>query len=99
MSASRRAIAAASVLLLAACTPTKSLPSADTTSATNAAPPAPDKDAVRRQIEAADSVMAAGMGSGDTARMFAAYADDAVMMVPGAPAMHGRAAISRGSAT
>ena len=95
MSRPRLAIAAVPILLLAACTPTKSLPAADTTATTVSAPAAPDKDAVRRQIEAADSQMAAAMGKGDTIGMYAAYADDAVMMMPGSAALHGRAEMTR----
>lgn len=89
-------IAAVPMVLLAACTPTKLPPAADTTSATVSAPAAPDKDAVRRQIEEAESRMAAAMGKGDTIGMYAAFADDAVMFMPGSPAFRGRAAISKG---
>jgi uncharacterized protein (TIGR02246 family) len=89
------AIAAVPLVMLAACTPTKLPPAADTTSATVSAPAASDRDAVRRQIEAADSQMAVAMGKGDTVGMYAAYADDAVMMMPGSAAMHGRAEMTK----
>ena len=95
MSTSRLAIAAVPILLLVACTPTKSLPASDSTATTVNAPAAPDRDAVRRQIEAADSAMAAAMGNGDTVGMYAAYADDAVMMMPGTAPLHGRAEMTR----
>jgi uncharacterized protein (TIGR02246 family) len=89
------AIAAVPIVLLAACTPTKLPPAADTTSAVISAPAAPDRDAVRRQIEAADSQMAAAMGQGDTVGMYAAYTDDAVMKMPGTATLHGRAEMGK----
>jgi uncharacterized protein (TIGR02246 family) len=95
MSRPRLAIAAVPIVLLAACTPTKLPPAADTTSAVVSTPAAPDRDAVRRQIEAADSQMAAAMGKGDTVGMYAAYADDAVMMMPGTAPLRGRAEMTR----
>lgn len=95
MSSPRLTTAAVPILLLAACTPTKPAPAADTTAAAVSAPALPDKDAVRRQIEATNTQMAAAMGTGDTAGMYAAYAENAVMMMPGTPALHGRAAMTK----
>jgi len=95
MSAPRLVIAAVPIVLLAACTPTKLPPAADTTATAVSAPTAPDRDVVRRQIEAADSQMAAAMGKGDTVGMYAAYADDAVMMMPGTAPLHGRAEMTK----
>jgi len=95
MSRPSLAIAAVPIALLVACTPTKLPPARDTTSAVVSTPAAPDRDAVRRQIEAVDSQMAAAMGKGDTVGMYAAYADDAVMMMPGSAALHGRAEMGK----
>jgi uncharacterized protein (TIGR02246 family) len=91
----RLPFAAVPIVLLAACTPTKLPPASDTTATAVSVATTPDRNSVRRQIEAADSAMAAAMGRGDTVGMYAAYADDAVMMMPGSAALHGRAEMTR----
>lgn len=54
---------------------------------------APDPVAVKADIEAANGRFADAMKKGDKATMLANYTADAVVMMPGAPATHGTAAL------
>jgi uncharacterized protein (TIGR02246 family) len=85
-------------VLLAACSPGRSTPAADTTAASAAgvaAPASADKDSVRREIEAANTRFIDAMNRGDTVGMYADYAGDAVLMMTGSPALRGRVAITQ----
>ncbi|MCC6317958.1 MAG: DUF4440 domain-containing protein [Gemmatimonadaceae bacterium] len=60
---------------------------------------APDPTAVRAAIDAINAENTAAMSSGDSARamgILAHYEDGAMVMMPGAPGMAGRAAIEQG---
>ena len=78
-------------LLGAACAPKGETPVKD--SAATAAPPVVDVAAVRRTIEDANAKFIDALTRGDTIGMVANYADDAVVMDPGAPARRGRGEI------
>ena len=97
MRVTRLLSAAVPAVLLAACSPGRSTPAADSTATTAAvaAPTAATKDSVRQAIEAANARFVDAIGRGDTVGMYADYAGDAVMMMSGSPALHGRLAISQ----
>jgi len=78
-------------LLAAACAPKGETPVTD--SAATAAPPVVDVAAIRQAIEQANAKFIDAMIRGDSAGMVANYADDAVVMDPGAPASRGRGEI------
>lgn len=96
--------ATALLVALAACSPAADNGTAGVTAAgvTNSAatPAAPASDAdvasVRATIEAANQALTASMLKGDAAAATAHYAEDAIAMQPGMPAMRGRAAIQQG---
>jgi ketosteroid isomerase-like protein len=56
-------------------------------------------DADYAAIAAAENEFAAGMNAGDMAKVAAIYSDDAVLMPPNLPAVHGRLAIQEFLAT
>ena len=60
------------------------------------APSAADIAAARTAIEAANTDAMAAMVAGDVARWASHYTDDAIMMLPNAPAMRGRAEMEAG---
>jgi uncharacterized protein (TIGR02246 family) len=62
----------------------------------SAAMAASDPTVVRQAIEAANARFLDAMKSGDTVAMTANYADDAVVMPPGAPAARGRSELMHG---
>jgi len=84
-------LCAAVALLAAACAPKGETPVKD--SAATAAPPVVDVTAVRRAIEDANAKFIDALTRGDSAGYVANYADDAVVMSPGAPAHRGRGEI------
>lgn len=47
----------------------------------------------QERVEAAEAKLSAAMGSGDARAVAASYADDGVLLLPGRPALEGRAAI------
>lgn len=59
-----------------------------------AAPAPPDPAAVRQTIEAANARQIEALVKGDVAGGLANYAEDAVFMFPGAPAVQGKAAMT-----
>ena len=86
---------------LAACT-TQQARRTDTTSpatATLAGSPATDAAAVRQAIETQNSRFSAAAVKADTATIAGLYTDDAIVMGPNAPAMHGHDAIAKGFAS
>ena len=86
-------LCAAVVLIAAACTPKGETALKD--SAATAAPPVVDAAAVRQAIEQANASFTQAVKQGDTVGMVANYADDAVMMMEGTPAWHGRSEIAK----
>jgi len=92
MRAVRCVFTAASLLVAVSCAKTETATS-DTGMAMAAAN---DPAVVRQSIEAANARFTDAMSKGDTATMFANYADDATMMMTGTPAWNGRAAIATG---
>ena len=82
-------------VLLAACSPSRSTPAADSTATKAAAPTAAEKDSVRQAIEAANTRFVDAINRGDTVGMYADYASDAVLMMTGSPALRGRVAITQ----
>jgi len=85
--------AAVPMLVALACAPESDTAKSDSGMAAEAAN---DPAVVRQSIEAANAKFTDAMSKGDTATMFANYADDATMMMAGAPAWNGRAAIATG---
>jgi ketosteroid isomerase-like protein len=86
-------------LAAAACT-TKATPNATDTAAPAAATAASatDPTAVRHFIDSAQTRFIAALTKADVAALSSFYADDAVVLVPNAKAMHGRAEIDKGNA-
>jgi uncharacterized protein (TIGR02246 family) len=84
-------LCAAVALFAAACAPKGETPVKD--SAATAAPPVVDVAAVRQAIDQANAKGVDAMTRGDSAGMVANYADDAVVMDPGAPPRRGRGEI------
>lgn len=85
-------------ILLAACSPGRSTPAADSTATATATPAAPssaEKDSVRGEIEAANARFVDAMNRRDTVAMYGDYASDAVLMMTGSPTLRGRVAISQ----
>lgn len=84
--------------LLAACTTPADTASKDSTTMGSAAGTlaVPNIADVRTTIEAANQRFMTAMKAGDIAAMSANYADDAVALMPGMPAMNGLAAIEEG---
>ena len=81
------------LLFAAACAPKGETAVKD--SAATAAPPVVDAAAVRQAIEQANANFTQAVKQGDTVAMVANYADDAVMMMEGTPAWHGRSEIAK----
>jgi uncharacterized protein (TIGR02246 family) len=79
-------------LLAAACAPKGETPVKD--SAATAAPPVVDVAAVRQAIEQANTKYIDAVTRGDSAGKVANYADDAVAMFSGEPALRGRGEIA-----
>lgn len=79
---------------LAVCAAVACAPKTDTASA----PAAPDPAAVRHVIDSSNAVFVAALTKGDTAVMGHNYANDAIVMMSGMPAMNGRAAVVQGMA-
>lgn len=99
MLSSRYAVVA--LIGLAACT-TQTARRTDTTSpatATLAGAPAMDVAAVRQAIEAQNTRFSAAAVKGDTATIAGLYTDDAIVLSPNEPAMHGHDAIAKGFAS
>ena len=86
-------LCAAVLLLAAACAPKGETAVKD--SAATVAPPVVDAAAVRQAIEQANASFAQAVKQSDTVAMVANYADDAVMMMEGTPAWHGRSEIAK----
>ena len=84
-------LCAAVALLVAGCAPKGETPVKD--SAATAAPPVVDVAAVRQAIDQANAKSVDATIRGDSAGIVANYADDAVVMDPGAPAHRGRGEI------
>jgi len=84
-------LCAAILLFAAACAPKGETPVKD--SAATAAPPTVDAAAVRQAIEQANANFVAAVKQGDSTGLVANYADDAVMMMGGMPALRGRSEI------
>jgi len=84
-------LCAAVLLFAAACAPKGETPVRD--SAAAVAPPVVDAAAVRRAIEQANANFSAAVKQGDSTGIVANYADDAVMMMGGMPALRGRTEI------
>lgn len=59
-------------------------------------PSAEEIAAVRTAIDAANAVTVAALNAGDVAKMLTNYTDDAVLMLPNAPAMRGHAGMDAG---
>ena len=85
-------LCAAVLLFVAACAPKGETAVKDSAAAT-AAPPVADAAAVRQAIEQANANFVAAVKQGDSTGMVANYADDAVMMMGGMPALRGRSEI------
>jgi uncharacterized protein (TIGR02246 family) len=93
-------LAAVTLVTLAACT-TQQARRTDTTSpatATLAGAPATDVAAVRQAIEAQNARFSAAAVKADTATIAGLYTDDAIVMGPNSPALHGHDAIAKGFA-
>jgi uncharacterized protein (TIGR02246 family) len=58
--------------------------------------PAPDTAAVRSAIEAANAKFIDAFKRGDKAALVAAYTEDAMVLMPNAPAWRGRAGVEKG---
>jgi len=86
-------LCAAALLFAAACAPKGETAVKDT--AATAASPVVDAAAVRQAIEQANASFAQAVKQSDTIAMVANYADDAVMMMEGTPAWHGRSEIAK----
>ena len=94
-------LAVVALVGLAACT-TQQARRTDTTSpatATLAGAPATDAAAVRQAIEAQNSRFSAAAAKADTATIAGLYTDDAIVMGPNGPALHGHDAIAKGFAS
>ena len=81
------------LLFAAACAPKGETAVND--SAATAAPPVVDAAAVRQAIEQSNAKFADAVKQGDSVGMAANYADDAVMMMGGMPALRGRSEIAK----
>jgi uncharacterized protein (TIGR02246 family) len=81
------------LLFAAACAPKGETAVKD--SAATAAPPVMDAAAVRQAIEQSNAKFVDAIKRGDTTAMAADYADDAVMMMGGMPALRGRSEITK----
>jgi uncharacterized protein (TIGR02246 family) len=94
-------LAVVALVGMAACT-TQQARRSDTTTpatATLAGAPATDAAAVRQAIEAQNTRFSAAAVKGDTATIAGLYTDDAIVMAPNGPAMHGHDAIAKGFAS
>jgi len=85
-------LCAALPVLVAACAPKGETAVID--SAATATAPVVDAGAVRQAIERANAQFGEAVQRGDSAGIVANYADDAMMMMAGAPAWRGRAEIA-----
>ena len=81
------------LLFAAACAPKGETAVRD--SAATAAPPVVDAAAVRQAIEQSNAKFADAVKQGDSTGMVANYAEDAVMMMGGIPALRGRSEIAK----
>lgn len=79
--------------LVAACAPKGETAVKD--SAATATPPVVDAAAVRQSIEQANAKAGDALKRGDTASFGADYADDAIMIMAGAPPVRGKAEIKK----
>lgn len=94
----RRAMGRLALLLAATACGSGSGTRGDTGMATTmaAAPAAADPAAVRQSIDSANRAGLEAFNKGDIGPMLANYDDQAVFMMPGIPAMRGRAAVEAG---
>ena len=85
-------LCAAVVLFAAACAPKGETSVKD--SAATVTPPVVDVAAVRQAIDQANQKFADALTKGDSAGIVGNYSDDAMVMMPGAPAWRGRSEIA-----
>lgn len=90
-----RLIIAVAVLVSSACEPGAKDASADTAAAGRAQPAGNDRAAVQAAIDSSLARFRDGLLKADPAMMASIFADDAIVLAPDAPAVRGRADITR----